>query len=537
MSTKERYYWSQRGQDIFCCRGAPGACSALTSAAGNEVLIANYECGGRPYVEIFSYQTLQSSYDSSIDASDQLGFSLSASDDGQVFALGSPKGDIGYVRIFHKKYPGKEITITPGRLANARFGHSVSISGDGQMIAIGAPDADPWDYTSRILTNAGQVRVYKLHFTDNSMGHSEVWSVNGKDANTAFGTSVAFSSNGSRLAVGGPKNTVNGKVEAGLVVVYKLNALGTYSLLKEFKGGPAYDNFGASVALSCDGSTLAVGGPYNDAVGLNGLVDSGLVRVYKFDGADYSQQREFKGIRENGNFGSSVALSCDGSTLVVGERYHISVYKGLATLDLATLLVYGSHNQFSLSKDGSVLTVAGEEGRGGTRIVKVIDIMFGTPPNPTPVPTTAPTATRTTHGAILDTWTALNSGKTILDLMTSTNYLENSPNKSILLLDSLKGPTNVDDNYGSRMRGWLVPPVTGDYLFWLTSDGDGQFWLSTNEADANLILRCLNGVVGGASAQLVAGQAYYYEVRLLKTNRIICFVILFQRYNASPIRL
>lgn len=478
MSTKERYYWSQRGQDIFCCRGAPGACSALTSAAGNEVLIANYECGGRPYVEIFSYQTLQSSYDSSIDASDQLGFSLSASDDGQVFALGSPKGDIGYVRIFHKKYPGKEITITPGRLANARFGHSVSISGDGQMIAIGAPDADPWDYTSRILTNAGQVRVYKLHFTDNSMGHSEVWSVNGKDANTAFGTSVAFSSNGSRLAVGGPKNTVNGKVEAGLVVVYKLNALGTYSLLKEFKGGPAYDNFGASVALSCDGSTL-----------------------------------------------------------VVGERYHISVYKGLATLDLATLLVYGSHNQFSLSKDGSVLTVAGEEGRGGTRIVKVIDIMFGTPPNPTPVPTTAPTATRTTHGAILDTWTALNSGKTILDLMTSTNYLENSPNKSILLLDSLKGPTNVDDNYGSRMRGWLVPPVTGDYLFWLTSDGDGQFWLSTNEADANLILRCLNGVVGGASAQLVAGQAYYYEVRLLKTNRIICFVILFQRYNASPIRL
>jgi endoglucanase len=130
-----------------------------------------------------------------------------------------------------------------------------------------------------------------------------------------------------------------------------------------------------------------------------------------------------------------------------------------------------------------------------------------------------------TTGAMLDTWTGLNSGNTIADLMFSTAYLASFPNKSVRLVDLLEGPTNVGDNYGSRMRGWLVPPVTGNFVFWIASDDNGEFWLSTNNRKANEALICLQPQSAGPRQwdkyteqksqpiRLVAGQAYYYEVR------------------------
>jgi len=34
------------------------------------------------------------------------------------------------------------------------------------------------------------------------------------------------------------------------------------------------------------------------------------------------------------------------------------------------------------------------------------------------------------------------------------------------------------DNYGSRIRGYVHPPTTGDYTFWIASDDDGELWIS-----------------------------------------------------------
>jgi hypothetical protein len=128
-------------------------------------------------------------------------------------------------------------------------------------------------------------------------------------------------------------------------------------------------------------------------------------------------------------------------------------------------------------------------------------------------------------GAILDTWTGLNSGNTIADLLAGTNNLESFPNKSVRLVDLLEGSSNVGDNYGSRMRGWLVPPVTGDFVFWIASDDNGEFWLSTTDSTAYKALICRQPQSAGPRQwdkyteqksqpiRLVAGQAYYYEVR------------------------
>jgi len=37
------------------------------------------------------------------------------------------------------------------------------------------------------------------------------------------------------------------------------------------------------------------------------------------------------------------------------------------------------------------------------------------------------------------------------------------------------------DYYGGQIEGWLYPPITGDYTFWIATDEDGELWLSTNE--------------------------------------------------------
>jgi len=46
------------------------------------------------------------------------------------------------------------------------------------------------------------------------------------------------------------------------------------------------------------------------------------------------------------------------------------------------------------------------------------------------------------------------------------------------LLTRLEGPWNVGDNYGDRVRAYLVAPETGEYTFWLSGDDDTELSLS-----------------------------------------------------------
>jgi len=136
-------------------------------------------------------------------------------------------------------------------------------------------------------------------------------------------------------------------------------------------------------------------------------------------------------------------------------------------------------------------------------------------------------------GATLDTWTDI-SGMTIADLMIGTNDLANIPDRSERLVGSLEAPTNVGDNYGSRMSGWLVPPVTGLYEFWIASDDQGEFYLSSDDDPANKARICYTPEAvshlfftafpeqKSSPISLVAGQAYYYEVRLYALIHFMC---------------
>ncbi|GAA5481528.1 PA14 domain-containing protein [Haloferula sargassicola] len=84
---------------------------------------------------------------------------------------------------------------------------------------------------------------------------------------------------------------------------------------------------------------------------------------------------------------------------------------------------------------------------------------------------------------------------------------------------------NSGDNYGTRLRGYLHAPVSGDYTFWISSDDSSRLLLSTDESafSAVEIAGITNGKAGvtewnkftsqqSAPIPLVGGRRYYLEI-------------------------
>jgi hypothetical protein len=144
----------------------------------------------------------------------------------------------------------------------------------------------------------------------------------------------------------------------------------------------------------------------------------------------------------------------------------------------------------------------------------------------------------------LETWAGI-SGTSIADLMSGTNNLENPPSRTERLGSLLKAPVNADDNYGSRMKGWIIPPVTADYVFWIASDNNGELWLSSDDHPENKVRVCFvpeaTEVMEWTSYEqqksplvpLVAGDAYYFEVSpaiFLSLFKVSCFGSLYKTH-------
>jgi hypothetical protein len=77
-----------------------------------------------------------------------------------------------------------------------------------------------------------------------------------------------------------------------------------------------------------------------------------------------------------------------------------------------------------------------------------------------------------------------NSGTSVEDLLSLPEY-PNNPD-SITFISKFEVPTDIADQYGTRVSGWLIPPQTGDYVFRISSDDNGELWLSTDSLPENL---------------------------------------------------
>jgi hypothetical protein len=56
------------------------------------------------------------------------------------------------------------------------------------------------------------------------------------------------------------------------------------------------------------------------------------------------------------------------------------------------------------------------------------------------------------------------------------------------ILSTWEAPVNVQENYGGRIAGFVIPPTTGDYVFYMSSDDRGAVYLSTDDDPANMKL-------------------------------------------------
>jgi hypothetical protein len=97
---------------------------------------------------------------------------------------------------------------------------------------------------------------------------------------------------------------------------------------------------------------------------------------------------------------------------------------------------------------------------------------------------------------------------------------------------SVPPPTFIETTGGnpqdsaSYIRGFIEPPQTGAYTFWVSGNADAEFWLSTNESPSNKgasPTAYTDGSTGqydwarrltqrSAPIQLVKGKQYYFEV-------------------------
>jgi len=125
-------------------------------------------------------------------------------------------------------------------------------------------------------------------------------------------------------------------------------------------------------------------------------------------------------------------------------------------------------------------------------------------------------------GTVLREYWLNVTGTTVASLTSNANY-PTSPTGSEPLT-ALEGATNVADNYGARVRGYVHPLITGAYTFWLASDDAGDLLLSTSDSPANAVRIAYvtewtnprewgkSTTQKSASINLTAGQKYYIEV-------------------------
>jgi hypothetical protein len=82
--------------------------------------------------------------------------------------------------------------------------------------------------------------------------------------------------------------------------------------------------------------------------------------------------------------------------------------------------------------------------------------------------------------ALYERWDGSDDPDTLLTESSTPDYTE--------LLTSTEwgvGDDDSEEDYRARITAMLVPPVTGDYIFWLVSDDNGRLWLSTDNDPAN----------------------------------------------------
>ena len=337
-------------------------------------------------------------------ASDFSGYSVALSSDGSIVAIGASFNDgtitnasdnRGSVRVYQRdasapigwKQLGNDID---GESLGDRSGICISISGDGSVVAIGATLNDGTSGTS--AADRGSVRVYRINLVNPALGWQQLGGdIDGEAAGDNSGISVSLSSNGFVLAIGANANDGTSGTSAadrGSVRVYELISNVWQKIGADIDGEAAIDFSGYSVALSGDGSTVAIGAYQNDGTSGTSGDNRGHVCVYNNVAGVWTKLgNDIDGESAGDNSGYSVALSNNGTIVAIGatkndgtntgvtgdNRGHVRVYQLISNVwtklggDIDGEAATDSYGcSVSLSSDGSVVAIGANMNDGTT---------------------------------------------------------------------------------------------------------------------------------------------------------------------------
>ena len=253
---------------------------------------------------------------------------------------------------------GTSTTLTP---TVAQPAHA-TITVDGVVVASGAsavvapyPHFSPRGVILVVTTESGATRTYHVAIVRGStyVKASNTGGTTAFDPRTGdqFGWSLSLSPDGTRLAVGAPREdsaatgidgdqTSNAAADSGAVYVFaRTGATWAQEAYLKASNAEAGDRFGQAVSLSSDGTRLVVGAPgeASNAVGINGdqadnsAGGSGAAYMFSRTGTTWTQTLYVKASNTEfrDGFGSSVAISKNGLHFVVGAPFEDSSGLGI----------------------------------------------------------------------------------------------------------------------------------------------------------------------------------------------------------------
>lgn len=292
---------------------------------------------------------------------------IALSVDGSTMVVGGPNDGIGFVYVFTRS-AGTSTQVArfsgsgslPGH--GVHIGSSIAMDASGTTIAAGAPN----DGSS----NNGAVWIFTGSGSSWSQ-QAKLTGTGGSSSSASQGNAVALSADGNTLAMAAQNDGSQGT--SGVVWIHT-RAGGTWTqqtmLVPTGAVGTAI-NFGRSVALSEDGTTLAVGGPLDNS-------GVGATWIFTQSGGTWTLQGSkltASDANADAGQGSSVALAQNGNLLVVGGSsdssnngalFTFTRSAGVWTYQGSKLTPSGSSEagsqlglQVSLSSNGNVLVASG----------------------------------------------------------------------------------------------------------------------------------------------------------------------------------
>jgi IPT/TIG domain len=308
----------------------------------------------------------------------ELGESVALSADGNTALVGAPgEGYGGAAWVFTRS--GSTWTqqggmlMGSGEVGEGRFGASVALSADGNTALIGGSGGNREGYTGHVENHSavGAAWVFtRSHSTWTQQGGKLTGG--GEVGEGRFGASVALSADGDTALIGGPQDNryyPYGGVGAAWVFT-RSHSTWTEQGGKLTGGGEVGEGrFGASVALSADGDTALIGGPQDNRY-YPGHV--GAAWVFTRSGSTWTQQggKLIPGAEtgcyrcEEQEFGTSVALSADGDTALIGGPQDNRDYPG----GVGAAWVFTRSSATWTQQGGKLIRGAGEGREFGTSV-------------------------------------------------------------------------------------------------------------------------------------------------------------------------